>query len=451
MLSILIVLSVIGWCLYAASFPRALLRLRALNLDTLLSDQAGGYNFDIAAATPILKNRYTKEKIQTLAFKSALFALIQKDEDQGGQQYVGAIRSAVGSTASHLDTVAFVTGSSSIYNQWLCPWAYGYGSANVTGSAIDQSKGDVNALVDAMVGEFDGAFIDLGQQLGADLFGNGGGAFGQISSGSNTGTATITLADTSKMFNFYQGQILQSSQDDGTGGNGVRVGTVTLTKVDIISGTLTASGNWTAGITGCAASDYIFQDGNYNGAFAGLAGWIPPPASRPTSSTTFNGVNRSGDQIRLSGVYKSGSGAQKTETMMSAAGLVQRMNGRPDYLALNPMDYVDVELDMGGRIQYVTVEAFENAQVSFDGIRLATAYGMITLLMDIFCPLGIAYMLELNTWLIPSVGEVPRIAGPGVDGLEWLRNAGADSYQARFKYIATTYNSAPGRNCVIAW
>lgn len=414
-----------------------------------------GANFDITAATPILKNRYTKEKIQTLAFKSSLFALMPKDTDQGGQQYIGAIRSAIGSTASHTDSVAFGANvSASVYNQWVCPWAYGYGAANVTGAAIDQSKGDANALVDAMVGEFDGAFIDLGQQLGADLFGNGGGAFGQISAGSNVATATITLADTSKMFNFWQGQLLQASADDGTGGGGTRSAgaTVTLSKVDIIAGTLTATGNWTAGIAAVVAGDYLFQQGNYNGAFKGLAGWLPYGANpRVAANDSFNSVNRSVDPIRLAGVYFSGGGAQKTESMMKAAGLVQRMNGRPDHLVLNPMDYVDVELDMGARIQYVTVEAFENAQVSFDGIRLATAYGMITLLMDIFCPLGRSYMLELDTWLLPSVGEVPRIAGPGVDGLEWLRNAASDSYQARFKYIASSYCSAPGKNAVIAW
>lgn len=411
-----------------------------------------GFNFDINAATPVLKNRYTTEKIQTLAFKSALLGIIPKDTSQGGVQYVGAIRSAIGSTASHTDTTAYAAGSSSIYNQWLCPWAYGFASANVSGSAIDQSKGDANALVDAMVSEFDGAFIDLGQQLGADLFGNGGGAFGQISSGSNVATATITLADPSKVFNFVQGQILQASQDDGTGGAGVRTGTATLTAVDIIAGTLTVgASNWSGYITGVTAGDYLFQDGNYDGAYAGLAGWVPDANHRSSLATSFNGVVRSADPIRLAGVYYSGSGAQKVESMMKSAALVQRMNGRPDYLVVNPMDYADIEMDLGARVNYMTVEAFENAQVSFDAIKQATPYGMITILMDIFCPLGSAWMLELDTWLMPSVGEVPRVAGEGVDGLQWLRSATSENYQMRAKWIATTYCSAPGKNCSILW
>jgi hypothetical protein len=411
-----------------------------------------GFNFDINAATPILKNRYTTEKIQTLAFKSALLGIIPKDTSQGGVQYVGAIRSAIGSTASHTDTTAYAAGSSSIYNQWLCPWAYGFASANVSGSAIDQSKGDPNALVDAMVSEFDGAFIDLGQQLGADLFGNGGGAFGQISSGSNVATQTITLADPSKIFNFVQGQVIQSSADDGTGGGGVRTGTATLTAVDIIAGTLKASANWNTAITGCLASDYLFQSGNYNGAYAGLAGWIvPAPGGTRTLTASFNGVVRSNDPVRLAGVYYNGSGAQKVESMMKAAALTQRMNGRPDYLVVNPMDYADLEMDLGARVSYMTVEAFENAQVSFDAIKQATPYGMITILMDIFCPLGSGWMLELDTLLMPSVGEVPRVAGEGVDGLQWLRSATSENYQMRAKWIASTYCAAPGKNCAILW
>lgn len=410
-----------------------------------------GFNFDINAATPILKNRYTDKKIQTLAFKSALLAIMPKDTSQGGQQYVGAIRSAIGSTASHTDTTAYAAGSSSIYNQWLCPWAYGFASANVSGSAIDQSKGDPNALVDAMVSEFDGAFIDLGQMLGSDLFGNGGGAFGQISSGSNVATHTITLTDISKIFNFVVGQIVQSSADDGTGGAGVRVGTGTLTGVDIILGTLTLGANWNVSITGCTASDYLFQSGNYNGAFAGLQGWCPDANNRANLATSFNGVVRSADPIRLAGGYYQGKGAPKNETLMKACALAQRMNGRPDYCVVNPMDYADIEMNLTGKVSYQTVEAFENAQVSFDAIRLATPYGMVTLLMDIFCPLGNFWLLELDTWLLPSCGEVPRVAGEGVDGLQWLRSATSENYQMRAKYIASTYCSAPGKNLAGLW
>jgi hypothetical protein len=407
------------------------------------------FNFDVAAATAILKNRYTTKKIETLAFKSSLLGIMPKDPNQGGVQYVGAIRSAIGSAVSASDTVAFTTGSSSVYNQWLCPWKSAYASANVTGEAIDRSKGEANALVDAMVSEFDGAFIGLGQKLGADLFGDGGGSFGQISTGSNVATNTITLAVPSQIFNFFQGQILQVSSDDGTGGALVRTGTVNVTGVDINLGTITVSGaSWAAGIAAAAPGDYIFMNGNYNGAIAGIDAWIPTQAERNAGRLTaaFNGVVRSADPVRLAGVAYQGNGAPKSESMIQLGMLVQRMNGRPDIFVTNPVDYADLERELGSRVQYITVESFENAQIAFEGINLATPYGHVKILNDIFCPQGQGYMLELDSWLIPSMGELIRVAGEGIDGLQWLRQAGADAYQMRALYRASTYCSAPGHN-----
>ena len=412
-----------------------------------------GFNFDTTAATAILKNRYTTKKIETLAFKSSLLGLMPKDPQEGGVQYVGAIRSAIGSAVSASDSIAFTTGNSSIYNQWLCPYKSAYASANVTGSAIDQSKGDANALVDAMVSEFDGAFIGLGQKLGADLFGDGGGSFGQISALSNVGTPTITLASPSQIFNFFQGQILQLSQDDGTGGAGVRSGTVTVTAVDINLGTITCSGNWTAGIAAAAPGDYVFMNGNYNGAIAGLDAWIPTQAERNAGrlTATFNGVARIADPTRLAGVAYQGNGAPKAESLIQLGMLVQRMHGRPDIFVCNPVDYADLERELGSRVQYITVESFENAQISFQGVNLATPYGHIKILNDIFCPQGQGYLLETDSWLIPSMGELIRVAGEGIDGLQWLRAAGSDSYQMRALYRASTYCSAPGHNGVVVF
>ncbi len=409
-----------------------------------------GYEFDFNAVTPALKNHYTNKKIQTLAFQSALLGIFPKYTAAGGQQYVGAMRSAIGSTASHTASTSFTAGSSSVYNQWLCPWASGYASANVTGLAIDASKGDENSLVDAMVSEFDGAFIDLGQQLGAEIFGDGGGSFGQISTTSNVGTTQITLANPSQTFNFVQGQILQSSSDDGTGGAGVRTGTVTLTAVDIMNGTLTASGNWSAGITGVTAGDYLFQDGNYDGAFAGLSGWIPAYNNRTNLGTAFNNVVRSADPTRLAGVAYNGAGAPYDESMIQLAAYVQRMNGRPDYFIVNPLDYAQLEKLLGSRVQYMSVESFDNPQISFPGISFATPYGFLKILSDVYCPQGTGYMLQMNSWLLPSMGEVPRLYN-GVDGLTWLRSPTDDNFQMRCLWRATVYCDAPGHNGVVTF
>ncbi len=410
------------------------------------------FNFDVSAATPILKNRYTTSRIQTLAFKSAFLAMIPKLTDEGGNAYIGAIRSAIGSTASHTPTTAFSSGSSSIYNQWTCNYAASYSTANVTGDAIDRAKGEANALVDAMVSEFDGAFLDIGQMLGQDLFGNGGGAFGQISAASNpVGSATITLTQPSQIVSFVQGQILQVSQDDGTGGAGVRVGTVTVSAVDINLGTITVSGaSWAGGIAAVQPGDFIFGQGNYAGAYPGLAGWLPAYNQRSGLGTAFNGVVRSVDPVRLAGVAYNGGGSQKDVSLIKCTALVQRMGGRPDIVVLNPLDYSAIVTAATTQIRYTTVQSFDNAQLSFKATELATEYGVLTLVTDVFCPVGTGYILQLDTWKMPSMGEVPRVWGQGVDGLEWLRGTG-DSFQLRTVARATTYCEAPGKNGVISF
>ena len=258
--------------------------------------------FDISAATPILKQYYTAKKIETLVFQSPLQAIIPKDTSGSGVSYVGAIRSALTSAVSFTDTVAFANGSSSVYKQWVCPWRSGYGRALVSGAALDQCGNDRGAFVKAVISETEGAYAAIGQQIGAGLWHNGGGSIGKLD-GSTTVTGLVqTLANPSDAINFRPGQTIKSSATDGTSGS-VRVGSVTLTAVDLFTGVLTASGNWDAGITTPVNTDYLFMDGDFGLAFQGVPAWIVPNALRAgTLGTAFNGVTRSADPVRLAGV-----------------------------------------------------------------------------------------------------------------------------------------------------
>ena len=85
-----------------------------------------GLNLDTAAVTPVLKNRYTEKKIETLAFQSALLAKMPKDGSYGGVAYIGAIRTGTTTSRSASDATAFTTGSASAYSQWTCAWKYDY-------------------------------------------------------------------------------------------------------------------------------------------------------------------------------------------------------------------------------------------------------------------------------------------------------------------------------------
>ncbi len=334
-------------------------------------------------------------------------------------------------------------GTASTYLQWQCPWFDFYGAANITGRAIDRANGDANSLVKAMAGEFDGLFEALGQALGTTIWGNGGGAIAQIASFTNAGASpcTITLTDPNTCINFWNGLSLQTSQDDGTGGNGVdgAITVMTVTAVNINTGTITVS---FTGAGPLVLQHFIFVYGNYAAVFAGIPAWIPPPTYTVTSSP-FNGVNRLQDVTRLSGSNLTGGGSSKLDTLIQLAIQINRLQGKPDYCALNHTDYADILKEGQGRVINSTVTSYDE-RVSFPAVKLTTPTGEIELVPDAFVPTGFAWLLETDTWLLPSMGKVPKILS--ADDLDWLRQGGADAYQLRAGSRASTYNQKPWAN-----
>ena len=404
--------------------------------------------FDSNAAQGILKERYTKLQIQTLSYQSATVGLMPKDEDGGGAAYNGSIRSAVTTCRSADDTIAYGTGGSpSTYNMWSIPWKSSYAAANISGEAIDKADGNENSLVDALIGEFDGAFVALGLDLGATLFGNGGGAIGVVDA-TPAGT-TVQLRDISQVVNFQPGMVLQAATTDGTSGS-VESGTVQLSKVDEMTGILTANANWTAGISTIAAGDSLFANGDFGAKFIGFGGWLPDANNRPTSALFF-GVDRTASPVKLAGAYLDGGGSPKEETLVELAMYVGRTGGKPEYCVCNPVDYADLAKAMESRARIVTPEAYETPTILFSGFQVSTPWGVMSIISDVFCPKGKFYLLQMNTWLLGSIGGMPKVLGEGVDKMTWLRQSGSDSYQMRAAYRAMLYCSAPGYNGVGLW
>lgn len=411
-----------------------------------------GLTFSINDAQAITKIRYTDKTIATLATVDPLLGLMPKDEDGGGKNYQGAIRSAVGSAISPVDTTAFTSGGSSVYNAWTCNYSTLFGSANITGTAIERAKGTSKSLVDAMTGEFDGLFIGLGTTAAGFAYGNGGGSIGQIANSSSTASATITLANPSLSLNFWQGQILNASADDGTGGAGVMSGSVTVLAVDHTIGTLTVTAaSWATGISSITNTSYLFNQGSYNAAAAGLAGWLPPYNKRPTAGQLFNGVDRSVDS-RMAGAYYNGQGNPFSSSLVKLSTNIARYGGGKKGMKafVNFLDFAAIVDEQMGKAVISTDTAYKMPQVGFQGIRLIGANGPVDVYPTSLCPQGTGYVLEMPTWLCVSVGKLPKVFMD--DGNTWLRGAGADTFQLRAGSRGFTfYCSDPSHNGVVTF
>lgn len=406
-----------------------------------------GAIFDFTAAQAVLKQRYTKKKLNTLEYTDNVFhAVLPKDETLGGLNHVWGVRGAISSTRSATFSSGQSSGggSSSTYKRFVASHYNDYAFAYISGDAIESAKGDENTLIDILTGEIDGALISATRSLAIAEYKNGGGARGQISSGSNVGTATITLANVFDITNFEAGMVLQTSATDGTSG-AVRAGTVTVSAVDRDAGTITASGNWTAGIAACAASDFIFMQGDFGGMMPGLAGYLPTTA--PTAGDSFLSVDRSADPVRYAGLRYNGNGAPIEESLIVVAARLAREGSKPDTVLMNPEDWANLEKALSGKVIYDRVVAFDEPSIGFEAIKMRGPKGPIKILADVNCPKGTCYMLQLNTWTLMSIGKAPRIFD--LDNLEMLRLNNADTYEVRCGSRTTLKCDAPGWNAVI--
>lgn len=115
---------------------------------------------------------------------------------------------------------------------------------------------------------------------------------------------------------------------------------------------------------------------------------------------------------------------------------------------MNFQSYASLEKALGAKVQYVEVK-HEEADIAFAGIRINAPYGPITVIPDRSVPTKTAYLLQLDTWKLRSLGKVPHILTYGLEGLEGLRVGTADALEIRIGYYGNLICNAPGWNCVV--
>ena len=333
-----------------------------------------------------------------------------------------------------------------------------YATASITGEAIKAAKGDENTLIEGLTKEIDGSIHTCMRNLAICMFRNGGGQRGQLAANSNVASTTINLNNIGDVVNFENGMTVCTAADDGYNNGGALAGlrgsggtTLTIAGVDRDLGTLTASAAWST-IAGTANLDYIFQTAagvgsDYNSMIRGFAAWLPSTA--PISTDNFFGVNRSTDVTRLGGIRVAGQGADYQDTLVDAATRISREGGMADHVFLNPLDWAKLVKALGAKVIYDRASPVDMPEIGFKAVQLEGPDGPIKVIADLNCPLGTAYMVQLDTLNMESLGEAPMILD--FDGNTILRNATADTYDVRIGYYGNMTCEAPGWNAVISF
>ena len=402
-------------------------------------------SLDLTSFQPVLKQHYTNDRVENMVYKdNPLLAMLPKYEQFGGENLKLPIKYGIPQGRSATFSTAQSNKTNSQYKAFLLTRSKDYSLASIDNETIDASKGNSNAFLEAATTEIDGAIESASRALAIDLYGNGSGSRGQTTStgGPFTGTS-LQLESIEDITNFEVGMEIVFSTAEG--GGSVKSGSVTVNGVDRDSGVLTVDAMTAIdGGTGVAASDFIFQEGDYDLKISGLRAWLPNSA--PTPADNFFGVNRSSDATRLAGIRFDGSSLPIEEALVDAAARVAREGGRPDYCFMSYGKFSELEKALGAKVQYI--DKHINPEIGFRGIKIHGPRGAITVIPDQNCPQDKAFMLSMSYWKLYSLGKCPKILDS--DGLRMLRESNADAVEVRVGYYAQLGCRAPGFNANIS-
>ena len=373
-----------------------------------------------------LKIYYTGQKIIDLTNKSNPLLALSKRKTIKGQSMPLPVIGAYGQGVSADFATAKTNGTN------IQPYKFNlvtddlYQVIEIDRKTWKASQGDNAAFLDYMKGQIDGGLQQVGNALGAYVFGSGTGVVAE-SNGMSTGV--ITLLDPSTVTFFEVGQVLQATTtNDSNSLTNVRAALGYVVAVDYGAATVTVSasaggspGNPASWSTG-AAGDYLALDGTLNACSPGLAGWIPLTA--PASNDSFLGVNRSVNPSRLAGSRTDQSAsANLEEAWLNASGVLAIMGQTPDFAVCSIPTFVALQKTLQGRVVFDV----EIGGIKFNALTIPGVNGSMKLLADRNCPQGSSWMGDSEHLALYSISGAPEIQEDGFGKL--LRLADSDAYQ----------------------
>jgi predicted lipoprotein with Yx(FWY)xxD motif len=402
---------------------------------------------DLTSFDAALKEHYTDQRIQNMTYQDRpLLAMLSKKEDFGGRNLPVPIIFGNPQGRSATFATAQANKSDVQVEAFTITRKKDYGLASIDNETLEASKGDKNAFLEAAATQIDGVIDSVTDSLAISLYGSGSGARGQVSAepSTNASTFNVTLSDANDVVKFEKGMTLVIYSAESGGSQRTSDGSDNewvIAAVNRSTGVLTLTGTYD-GSGDIAANDYIFVEGDRGSMISGLRAWLPDSAP---SATAFFGVDRSVDTDRLGGIRYDGSSQPIEEALVDAAARLAREGARPDVCFLSFAKWAELEKALGSKVQYVDLKS--SADVGFRGIMIHGPKGPIKVVADRACPNSRAFMLQMNTWKLNSLGAAPKILR--TDSLTMLREATSDSVEVRVGYYAQLSCNAPGYNANI--
>lgn len=403
-----------------------------------------GQYLDLSAMNAALKELYDGQVIENLVYADNPFlAMVKKNTDFGGKYKPIPIITGVSQGRSATFTNAQGNQSPVQVQSFLLTRVQDYSIATIDNQTMLASKTDKMAFLEGSKLVIDGAIRSCTNSVASGIFRSGTGSIGQISGSVSSGV--ITLSNANDVVQFEVNMVLQANQTDG--GATPRAALGYVVGVNRSSGTVTVStsmGGAAASPSGWSGNDYLLVQGDLNQKPSGLAAWLPFTA--PSAGDNFYGVDRSVDTWRLGGGRYDGSAQSIEEAFIDGSSILAREGGKAKTAVTNFASWGALEKSLGAKCVYIDHKG--PAEIAFRGIRIHGANTTIDVFPDRNCQPNYAYLLQMDTWALEGLGDVPQILRYG-DGLEMLRVYNADAGEVRVGAYYNLRTNAPGWNEVL--
>ena len=404
-----------------------------------------------------LKEFYSGAKVENLCIKNQPFyGRTKRDDSFVGLDYYRVpliIGTPSGVSTSFAIAQANGLATSSTIKGFKVTRHSAYSIGYIDSILLSASKGP-GAFIEANKVLLDGVVLGLARDTGVAMFKTGYSERGRISATSSVTTTVITLANAGDAMNFEVGNHLDLSAALGAGAAAKAHGTTSgliITGIDRSAGTLTFAANTNdaaVGVPTIAVNDYIFLEGDVSttrNKLAGLAGWLPTTA--PSVGEDFFGVDRSVDSDRLAGIrFNASGGIPIYEAVTTLANRIGRAGGKPDSLYLSFTRFSELVNALETKVRYDKVEE-KKGVVGFQGIEFLTPTGLVTAFPDVNCGDDVAYLLQQDTWKLPTLGSAEKHLQEDTLSMRYAYNA--DKLEVRYRATVSMCCTAPGFNGVV--
>lgn len=389
----------------------------------------------------ILKTIWPQDDVQDIFYEDApLLAKLPKDKDWVGQNRVIAVRYGQINGRSATFSKAKANKQASKNAKMTIETADNFALWSVDHKLMTLSRNDKGAVVRAIESETKSAMKKFKRSVSWMIYGNGGGAIGQVATTTTISSTSLTFRDARSIRDVDVGDILTFSSDDGSGAApaGIYNGQVEVTGVDPENLVVTVDTALSTAVPNITTASYVFIDGDYAKALYGLEAYVPGTAP----STSVWGMARTTQKRRLGGVRVGGKGLLIEEAVLKALKVGRDEGAQTSDIFMSTDDFLSLDLALGSRRRYSDEKignvGFQSIQFTSGGNKPVNVYS------DPDCKPGVIWALDLSSWTLASAGDYPDFLD--INGQKYRTEELANSMEGRIGGYAQLYTEAPGHN-----